>query len=344
MTDEERASADESLPPASDSLQRGRIEAPRLVVAGASGDAGKTTVCIGLLRALRSRGLAVQAFKKGPDYIDAAWLSRASDGTARNLDVYLCGERGVQTAFLRHAAGVDCSVIEGSRGLLDGIDAQGTFSTARLARLLDSPVVLIVSASKVTRTAAAVVQGVKTLEPGLRLDGVVLNGLSGERHRKVTSRAIEESTGVPMLGCLPHVRAASMPLRHLGLVTPAEYQVADQLMDSLERLITENVDLDAMLQVARRAPCVIPGASPLSASRVRTCSNVRIGILHDSAFTFYYPENLEQLEQLGATLVPISALESSEVPNVDALYIGGGFPETHARALASNRPLLRSIR
>ncbi|MBI5533813.1 MAG: cobyrinate a,c-diamide synthase [Deltaproteobacteria bacterium] len=343
-TDDDVPCVCRSVPPVSDVLKRGRIAAPRLLVAGACGDAGKTTLCIGLLRALRRKGLAVQAFKKGPDYIDAAWLSRASEGAARNLDVYMCGEPSVRASFLRHGAQADCSIIEGARGILDGVDAQGTYSSARLAMLLDCPAILIVSAAKVTRTAAAAVKGIQQLEPDLRLGGVVLNGLSGDRHRRVTSRAIEDSTGVPVLGALPHVRAASMPIRHLGLVTPSEYQVAAHLTDSLERLISEHVDVDSVLSLARTAPWIAPHGWAAPEEPLMGRRDVRVGILVDSAFTFYYPENLEHLERLGAELVPISALDASDLPPIDALYIGGGFPETHARALADNRPLLHAIR
>lgn len=319
-----------------------RLAAPRLMIAGMAGDAGKTTVCAGLLRTLRRRGLRVQAFKKGPDYIDAAWLSLASGSVARNLDVYLSGEDEVRSRFARHAATADCSLIEGNRGLFDGVDAQGSFSTSRLATIVECPVLLVLSAAKVTRSLAAVVLGAKLLEPGLRLGGVVLNGLSGDRHRAVAVQAIEELTGVPVLGALPRVAQAEMPSRHLGLVTPAESPRVEERLDALERLVTGHIDVDAVLALARSAPPIT--ANDVVVSPKARPHGVRIGVLRDAAFTFYYPENLEQLEALGATLVTVSPLSHNALPPVDALYIGGGFPETHARELSNNRSLLRAIR
>jgi len=315
---------------------------PRIVVAGASGDAGKTTVALGLLRVLRSRGIVVQPFKKGPDFIDPAWLSRAAGRPTRNLDARLCGEEGVAAVFDRHAPSDGVSVIEGNRGLFDGGDAKGTHSTASLARLLSAPVLLVVNAAKVTRTAAALVLGCQHLEPGTPLSGVILNRVAGERHRRVATAAIEEATGLPVVGALPRLEADAISSRHLGLLTPQEHEAADEALGVVERLVRDSVDVDAVLGMARGAPPRARRGGEVVGARHG--EGVTIGVLQDAAFTFYYPENLEALEAMGARVVAVSPLRDQRLPPVDALYVGGGFPETHAEALSSNVSLLGEIR
>lgn len=320
--------------------------APRIIVAGASGDAGKTTLALGLVRALRSRGVDVQPFKKGPDFIDPAWLSRAAGRATRNLDVRLCGEHAVQDVFDRHAPSDGVSVIEGNRGLYDGGDAQGTHSTASLARLLSAPVILVVNVTKVTRTAAAVVLGCQKLEPDTPVAAVVLNRVAGKRHERVARQAVEQATGLPVVGALPRRHEDAISSRHLGLLTPEEHATADQAVGFVEKLVADSVDLDAVLAIARGAPPRPgPRTAPGPRSRVEpTGRGLTFGVLQDAAFTFYYPENLEALESAGARVVAISPLRDTCLPQVDALYVGGGFPETHAEQLASNTALTGAIR
>jgi cobyrinic acid a,c-diamide synthase len=312
------------------------------VVAGASGDAGKTTVALGLVRALRSRSILVQPFKKGPDFIDPAWLTRAAGRACRNLDARLCGDQVVQAVFDRYAPSDGVSVIEGNRGLFDGGDAQGTHSTAALARLLDVPVLLVVNVTKVTRTAAALVLGCMHLEPGTPLAGVVLNRVAGQRHRKVATAAIEQATGLAVVGALPRLDGDVISSRHLGLLTPEEHQAVDGAMGVIERLVTDHVDVDAVLSMARSAS--LRGVVPIPEAGDRPGQGVTIGVLQDAAFTFYYPENLEALESLGARVVTVSPLRDQRMPRVDALYVGGGFPETHAAELSANAALMGEIR
>ncbi len=315
---------------------------PRLVIAGAAGDSGKTIVSLVLLFAARERGWDVRAFKKGPDYIDAAWLAWASGHPARNLDTFLMGFPGATASFARHAAPGGFNLIEGNRGLYDGSDARGTHSTAELAKALDAPVLLVVNASKVTRTAAATVLGCQRMDPGVRIAGVVLNQVARPRHEAVLREAIESVCGLPVLGALPRISGENpLPGRHLGLVPPAEHSGADELRATLLQL-ARRLDLDRI--AALSCPELVPaGLRP--AVQPQRCTHSRIGYLHDSAFTFYYPENLEALEEGGAELAPVSAL-SGEVlpPDLDALYIGGGFPETHAAAIAQNRAFLASLK
>ncbi len=318
---------------------------PRLVIAGLSGDAGKTIVSLGLVLLARRRGLSVAAFKKGPDYIDAAWLGWAAGRPAHNLDTFLMGPETVQASFARYGLPEAFNLIEGNRGLYDGVDAAGTHSTATLARLLAAPVVLVVSPAKATRTVAALVLGCQKLDPEVRLAGVILNRVSSARQEQVIRQAIEAATGIPVVGVLPRAPSNELVVgRHLGLVTPAEHPAIDQVGDNLLSLVGGGVDLEAILGIASSAPALAP---PPAAVPRRPAAGPRVPIGHfsDSAFTFYYPENLEALEAAGADLVALSALENSPLPrNLAGLYIGGGFPETHGAVLSANRTLLADLK
>ena len=317
---------------------------PRLVVAGASGNSGKTLLSLGLLLALRERSVPTCPFKKGPDYIDPAWLSWASGRPARNLDTFLMGFEVSRAAFMRHALPGGFNLIEGNRGLFDGVDSEGAHSTAALAKTLQAPVVLVLSATKVTRTAAAWVLGSQKLDPAVRIAGVILNRVNGTRHEKTLRQSIESTCGIPVVGALPVVESdLLLPERHLGLVTPSEHPGIGRLAESLRRLVEGHVDVERVLALAREAPSL--GVPPGDAVELPEAKGLCVGYLRDSAFTFYYPENLEALEASGARLVPVSALSSPELPpELDALYMGGGFPETHAEALHSNRGFLESLR
>jgi cobyrinic acid a,c-diamide synthase len=312
-----------------------------VVVAGTGGDSGKTLVSLGLCLAWRDEGIPVTAFKKGPDYIDAAWLEWAAGAPARNLDTFLMGRDAVRDAFVSHAAREGVSVIEGNRGLFDGASVEGTHSTAELAKLLDAPLILVLDVTKTTRTAGALALGCARFDPDLNLAGVVLNRVAGARHERVARAAVEGEAGLPVLGAIPRLRGGDpLPGRHLGLVTVQEHGRLDAVEKGLLEIIRSSVDLESIRAVAS-------GSEALTYTTPRTTapaeSRVRIAVLRDSAFTFYYPENLEALEILGAELVFVSALEDDEIPPVDALYIGGGFPETHGKQLSTNRSLLRSL-
>lgn len=313
----------------------------RLVIAGAAGDSGKTIVSLGLLLAARRRGWDVRAFKKGPDYIDAAWLSWAAGHPARNLDTCLMGFTRAAASFARHAVPGGLNVVEGNRGLYDGADARGTHSTAELAKALDAPVLLVVNATKITRTAAAIVLGCQKLDPEVRIAGVVLNQVVRPRHERVLREAIENACGIPVVGALPRLAGENpLPGRHLGLVPPSEHEHGEQLRATLLDL-AERLEFHRIVQPLPSVAARYEDDADRAATKG---SGVRIGYLRDSAFTFYYPDNLEALEAGGAELVPISALSGETLPpDLDALYIGGGFPETHAGALAGNRAFLASL-
>lgn len=319
----------------------GAFELSRVVIAGLSGDGGKTLVALGLVGALRKAGLRVSAFKKGPDFIDAAWLARASGQVARNLDTYLMPEEAVVRSVARSAGLCDIAVTEGNRGLFDGFDDRGSHSTAQLAKLISSPVVLVVNTAKVTRTVAALVKGCIALDPDLPLVGVVLNRVGTVRQENLIRHAIEKEVGIPVLGAVPRLRDQHLPSRHLGLVTSVEHPEADAVLERVAEVVAANVDVDALLRLAKRAPRLNAQEEPDSIGSVE--KRVRIGVLKDRAFSFYYPENLEALEAAGAEIVEISPLADDHVPDISALYAGGGFPEVYAKDLSANVPFREAL-
>ncbi len=314
---------------------------PRVVVAGLAGDVGKSLVTLGLARALRQRGLRIAPFKKGPDFIDAAWLGAAARAPGRNLDTYLMPREAIVGSLQRVADGADLALVEGNRGLFDGVDAQGSHSTAQLAKLIGAPIVLVVSATKVTRTIAAQVLGCLALDPDLPLAGVVLNRVATSRQESIIRQALAAETSVPVLGAIPRLEAQPLPSRHLGLVCAAEHPEREAALEQLAAVVAKHVDVEAVRTIAAGAASmagVMAAEPPRSSGR-----QVRIGVLQDAAFSFYYPENLEALEAAGAELVPISPLADDDLPSIDGLYAGGGFPEEHAAALAANRPLRTAL-
>ncbi|UCD94858.1 MAG: hydrogenobyrinic acid a,c-diamide synthase (glutamine-hydrolyzing) [Candidatus Zixiibacteriota bacterium] len=316
---------------------------PRLMIAGLSGDSGKTIVCLSIMHALRCKGLNVSAFKKGPDYIDSAWLGRVAGKTCRNLDTFMVDSDAVLCSFIKNAFESDITLIEGNRGVFDGKDIRGTHSSGELAKLLRSPVILVINCSKVTRTTAAVVSGCLSFDPKVNFAGVILNKVAGKRHRGIITESIEKYCKLPVLGAIPRLGDDSViiPGRHLGLVTPREFEKAARLEDLLREIADRHLDIEGLMKIAHSAP---PLGMPESGSLPHSEPKVRIGYFNDSVFTFYYPENLEALQSEGAELVAISSTEDKSLPDVDALYIGGGFPETQAECLNKNQDMLRSVR
>ena len=317
---------------------------PRILIAGLKGGGGKTLVSMGLLAAWRKQGLSVAPFKKGPDYIDAAWLSMAAERACRNLDLFLMSPPVIEQSFVDSCGDADVAVIEGNRGLFDGVDAQGTYSTAGLAKLLGAPVILAVDCTKSTCTVAAIVMGCQRFDPQVPIRGVILNRTGGTRHISVLREAVEQHCGLPVLGALPRVSGQLFPERHLGLVPPQETEQLPQAIRQAGDLAERYLDLEAIADLARQAPAMERAGRHLSAANGPNTGSVRIGVFRDAAFQFYYPENLEALTREGASLVEISPLRDQELGEVDALYIGGGFPEMLAPALSQNRAFLDSLR
>lgn len=318
--------------------------AARVVIAGSGGDSGKTLVSMGLIASWRRRGHQVVAFKKGPDYIDAAWLEFAAGHEARNLDTYIMGVEGVQRSFEQNCRRADVSLIEGNRGLFDGLDVRGTHSTAELAKLLHAPVILVLNVTKVTRTAASVVLGCLKLDPEVNIAGVILNNVAGQRHETIIRESIESICGVPVLGAIPKISGEScLPGRHLGLITPAEHPGTGGLKEKIADIADRHIDGGRILEIAYGAPALRKSSRSTAGSTSEIEKSVRIAYFRDSAFTFYYPENLEALQTAGAELIPVSSLRSASLPPCDGLYIGGGFPETHAGRLSENHSLLTDV-
>lgn len=322
---------------------------PRIVVGGLSGDSGKTVVSCGLLSCFRDRGLNVSAFKKGPDYIDAAWLSLASGRPARNLDTYLMGFATVKESFLKNAGKNYVSVIEGNRGLFDGVDPNGTHSTAELAKLLQAPVIIILNISKTTRTAAAMILGCMRLDAEMKVAGVILNHVANERHARLAKEAIETITGVPVLGAIPRLSVKSiLPSRHLGLITPGEFERSVPFLRETQKVIEDNVDVAGIIEAANGVPPLECETMHVEETPVREYhggdNKVRIGYFKDESFSFYYPENLEMLEGAGAKLIAILPARGKLSDDLDTLYIGGGFPEMNLIDLISNRDMMTAIK
>ncbi|MHC4663994.1 MAG: cobyrinate a,c-diamide synthase [Planctomycetota bacterium] len=319
------------------------MNVPRIIVAGLRGGSGKTVVSTGLAAAWRKKGLCVSPFKKGPDYIDAAWLTESAGQFCRNLDLFLIEKEVLLDSFLKAAAGSDIAVIEGNRGLFDGMDAEGTYSTAELAKLLEAPVVLAIDCTKSTRTIAALVLGCQKLDPDIPIQGVVLNQVAGKRHESVLRKAVEDTCNIPVVGAVPRIHKKFFPERHLGLVPPQEHDAVSKAIDAVVRVAEDYLDMDTILDMAHKAPAIETKEQPASVSKDAVRAVARIGVFRDAAFQFYYPENLEALENEGGELIEISPLNDTELPDVDALYIGGGFPETLVRELSSNENFRMSV-
>lgn len=317
---------------------------PRLIFAALRGGSGKTTVTMGVIAALRRRGTDVAPFKKGPDFIDPGWLSLAAGRPCYNLDPFLMGGDACFLSVRRRAHGC-MSIIEGNRGLFDGMDEDGTFSTAELAKLIQAPVVIVVDCSMATRTIAAMVLGCLHFDPLLSIRGVILNRIAGTRHGALVLRTVEHYTGLPVLGVLRRVADGFLPERHMGLISPSEYVDRERAVTLAREMVEDNVDLERLQAVAFSAPRMLNSEVSAEVEPVETsCVPVRIGVVRDRAFWFYYPENLEALQRAGAVLTDVSALERPPTGPIDALYVGGGFPETHARAISGNRGFLNWLR
>ncbi len=319
---------------------------PRLTFAALRGGSGKTIASLGVIRALARRGRKIAVFKKGPDYIDAAWLSQAAGNACYNLDAFLMSRDAITGSFLERTTGCDLAVIEGNRGLFDGVDIKGAFSTCQLARMIGSPVILVVDCTKVTRTAAAMIRGCIDFERDLTIAGVILNKVAGKRHEGILKGAIEEYTGLPVLGSIPRLKEDPLPMRHLGVTPAFEYTGPDEALDLLAGIAEENIQLERLEELASR---FISSKRPSLAQTTEDkdpflAEPVKIGVIRDASFQFYYPENLEALEKQGAELIFLNALTDSGIPGIHGLYIGGGFPETQAEGLASNIAFKEELR
>ena len=326
----------------------------RLLISAAHKSSGKTTLSIGLCAALRQRGLAVQAFKKGPDFIDPMWLSLATGRDCHNLDFFLMGREEILRTFSSRSQDADISLIEANKGLYDGLSLDGSNSNAALANLLKAPVVLVIDARGMTRGIAPLILGYQAFDKDIHIAGVILNQLGGSRHEAKLRAVIEHYTDIPVLGAVHHDKRLTIVERHLGLIPSNEATEARAKIDAIASVVSGSVDLNRLLAIASEVPeLALPAPSPSfplprggeggepSALRATT---IRLGIARDAAFAFYYPGDLEALRAAGAELVPINTLHDRELPKVDALLIGGGFPEVFMEQLEANVSLRRHIR
>ena len=326
----------------------------RLLVSAAHKSSGKTTVSVGLCAALSAQGLVVQPFKKGPDYIDPMWLAQASGRDCFNLDPYLMSAEQITTCFTNHARASDIAVVEGNKGLYDGLALDGSNSNAALAHLLDLPVVLVLDARGMTRGIAPLILGYQAFDRNIRIAGVILNQLGGARHESKLRAVIEHYTDVAVLGAITHDPRMALVERHLGLMPNHELDDAALRVRAMGELVAQQVDLARIRQVAQCTPkATIPLRAGPVAQQVLPLMDtpavptgglpIRIGVARDKAFGFYYPDDLQALKNGGAVIVPVDMLNDARLPEVDGLFIGGGFPEMFMQELQSNSTMRDSI-
>jgi cobyrinic acid a,c-diamide synthase len=329
------------------------VTIPRVVVAGLSSGSGKTSISLGLVAALRARGRSVQTFKVGPDFIDCAYLAHASGRPCRNLDSWVLGDDGVRRSLAQGGLGADCVVVEGGMGLFDGhgprVDAgtgmARTFpgSTAEVAKLIAAPVVLVIDAWAMGETAAAAALGIKQLDPGVGVVGVILNNVPSAYKLRVIEDAVWSMAHLPVLGALPHIDSVHIPELRTGLLPLIQNPHVDDALNQLARAVERDCDLNLIERLMART-------SAVRASRARPAfaqpgPRVRIGVAFDDAFCFYYAENLELLEEAGAEIVNFSPLEDTALPgDIDAAYLGGGVSEAYVPRLAANHGFIESFR
>ncbi|MBI4826710.1 MAG: hydrogenobyrinic acid a,c-diamide synthase (glutamine-hydrolyzing) [Nitrospirae bacterium] len=317
---------------------------PRIIISGLRGGSGKTILSLSLCSAWKNKGHKVTAFKKGPDYIDAGWLAQASGGPCYNLDLFMMEPKQITGSFFSHDDNTDIAVIEGNRGLYDGMDHEGTYSTAELAKLLKTPVLIIIDCTKATNTIAAQILGCQKMDQDVPIKGVVLNNVATKRQEALIRKAIEIHCGLPVVGVIPRLKHNPFPERHMGLTPFQEHEEISNSISAINVLGMEYLDLDAIWKIASEAEPMAEKSEIMHEESKIKDSSIRIGIIKDSAFQFYYPENIEELEKRGAKIIELSVLKDNRLPELDALYIGGGFPETNAIALSENIGFKDSLR
>lgn len=312
---------------------------PRILIAGIRGGSGKTTVTLAILSLLKKMGLNTVAFKKGPDYIDSAWLSFFAENICYNLDTFMIPPEKVILSFIERAKD-HLSVIEGNRGLYDGLDAEGSVSTAELAKLLNCPVILVVDCTKITRSVAALINGFIAFDREVQIKGIVLNQVANPRHEKIIKDSIKKYCSVEIVGSIPRFKELKMPERHMGLLPRYEHEMKKEAIDFINE-VARYLDGKKILKIAMQSPDI---SYNLGTSTIEMSGKgLKIGIIRDRVFQFYYEENIEELKKHGAEIIFINSLEDKSLPDIDALYIGGGFPETNVKYLCKNLDLMKNI-
>ena len=303
---------------------------------------GKTMLTMGLSAAIRERGLNIQTFKKGPDYIDPIWLNLASGKHCHNLDFYTSSNDFIQTQYYHYSANQDMVLVEGNKGLHDGVAVDGSDSNAALAKLLNLPVILIIDTIGITRGIAPLLCGYQFFDPEVTIAGVILNKVGGSRHQSKLTRAIETYTDVPVLGSINRDKSLELCERHLGLVPGNEYGKDSQKIIQLWRdRVNHDIDVDSLINSDTSKPDILG----LQFYKPSIKHDLRIAIARDAVFGFYYPADLERFASLGVTLVDFDTTIDCRLPDdIDGLFIGGGFPENNINVISSNRSLLSDIK
>ncbi|MHC1631976.1 MAG: Ni-sirohydrochlorin a,c-diamide synthase [Methanotrichaceae archaeon] len=321
-------------------------DCPRILLAGDRSSSGKTTIVAGLLSSLRSQNIRVQSYKVASDYIDPSYHTWITRRWCRNLDSYLMPNRILREIYAHAIEGADIAVIEGVRGLYEGYKGDRG-STAQVAKMLKSPVILVVDARSITRSAAALVKGYMDFDPQVKIKGVILNKIGSERHAKKATAAIQDHAGVEVVGVIPRDKDMHLSMRHLGLVPALEGERRHrgflERLEKIRQVVEEGLKIDRIQEIAEEAePLEVP--EPDLYKRTDLGDGVRIGVALDEAFNFYYRDNIELIERAGAEVVPISPMHDASLPQVDGIYIGGGYPELYAEELSTNRSMISSIR
>ena len=311
-----------------------------LLISAAHKSSGKTTLSIGLCAAFKNQNLTVQPFKKGPDYIDPMWLSRAAGRPCYNLDFHTQTHDEILNSFGSRGHNADISIIEGNKGLYDGLDLEGSNSNAALATTLGSPVILVIDAQGMTRGIAPLILGYQAFGPDINIAGVILNQLGGSRHESKLRAVIEHYTDVPVVGAVHRNPDLNIQERHLGLVPSNELASVEKQIQSVANIIKDQVDLPKLQLIAKTT--TTPEYQPHIGEQRK--QDIRIGIAQDAAFGFYYADDIEAFQRAGAILVPINTLTDKHLPDIDGLFIGGGFPETQMQSLEDNISLRTAIR
>jgi len=313
----------------------------RFLIAAAHKSSGKTVISTGLAAALLARGTSIQCFKKGPDYIDPMWLSAASQRPCYNLDFNTMSDAEITNLHCAKSATADLTVIEANKGLYDGVNTDGSDSNAALAKLLQTPVILVIDTTGMTRGIAPLLVGYQVFDPLVNIAGIILNRVGGDRHEAKLRAAVAAHTDIPVIGAVGRHPELEIGERHLGLTTPAETGELSGMIRRFGDIVSAAVDLDALLRIAAHAPTLSGTPTDPPSARFQ---GIRIGVARDASFGFYYPDDLEAFEELGATLVPFDTMQAAQLPAIDGLFIGGGFPEMKMAELSANTSLRTDIK
>jgi cobyrinic acid a,c-diamide synthase len=314
-----------------------------IFISAAHKSSGKTTISIGICAEFFRLGAKIVPFKKGPDYIDPLWLSQASRALCHNLDFFTQSHQEMRQSFIHASRTADLALIEGNKGLYDGMDVKGSNSNAALAILLDAPVILVIDAQGITRGVAPLLLGYQMFDKGVKIAGVILNKVGGARHERKLRETIAYYTDIPLVGAVHRAKELAITERHLGLIPSNESDKADEKIESIRRLVAEQVDFALLRKIAASAPLVGDSVVDARQQRQPYQKAIRIGIARDECFGFYYPGDLEAFTAAGAEVVFFSPVNDQALPEVDGLFIGGGFPEVGMEALQANAGMRHDI-